>query len=275
MVRLASFQAATTTTTKPRFSLISSLFRAKKYLPRLLENYEAIASLGPCELVIVDVNGDNNDREIVESFIERSDFGHSIQYIQLQDDPGIYGCWMKAIGIAKSPLVSNFNADDRRSAIQPHVLADYLEDNSDVDACFTALKPTNVANQSWYEHIEEESWFNWYEQGRQFQLQDFVTKKNDIYCSQNVAHCMPMWRKSLHDEIGPIREDLYGTSADWAFWLECLRRGKTLSMAQSLPLGLYYINPRSHNRVHDESGILENLILLDYYGIKQEAFNQQ
>jgi glycosyltransferase involved in cell wall biosynthesis len=261
--------------TAPKFSLISSLFRAKKYLPRLLENYEAIATLGPCELVIVDVNSDGTDRRIVETFIDRSDYGHMIQYIQLEEDPGIYGCWMKGISMARSPLVSNFNADDRRSAVHPHLLADYLETHSDVDVCFTALKPTRVANLSWYQHAENETWFHWFEEGRRFTLDDFIAERDGIYCSQNIAHCMPMWRKSLHDELGPIREDKYGTSADWAFWLECIKQGKLLALASCNPLGLYFINAASHNRTNDMSGDLENLILYDFYGLKQSCFIQQ
>ena len=275
IAQLASSLAAPTGQTKPRFSLISSLFRAKNYLPRLLENYEAIASLGTCELVIVDVNRDSADREIVESFIECSNYGDTVQYIQLQDDPGIYGCWMKAISMARSPLISNFNADDRRSAVHPHLLADYHDRHREVDVCFTALKPVRVANLSWYQHSDSESWFDWYQNGHTFTLGDFIVERDGIYCSQNIAHCMPMWRKSLHEELGPIREDLYGTSADWGFWLECLKNNKTLSLASDMPLGLYYVNPTSHNRTNDTLGSLENKILFDYYGIRQENFLQQ
>lgn len=275
VVQLIGRYSKAASAAEPRFSLISSLFRARKYLPRLLENFEAVARLGPCELVIVDVNRDNTDREIVDWFANRSDFGSMIQYIQLQEDPGIYGCWMKAISMARTPLVSNFNADDRRSAVHPHLLADYLESHRNVDVCFTALKPTKVANLSWYEHSEHETWFHWFESGRSFTLDDFITDRDGIYCSQNIAHCMPMWRKSLHDELGPIREDKYGTSADWAFWLECIKHGKLLTLASSNPLGLYYINEASHNRTNDMSGALENQIIYDYYSLEQSVFIQQ
>jgi hypothetical protein len=182
---------------------------------------------------------------------------------------------MQGISMAKSSLVSNFNADDRRSAIHPHLLADYLERNPTVDVCFTALKPTRVVNQSWYEHVEEESWFHWYQQGQEFELEDFLTISDGVYCSQNIAHCMPMWRKYLHDILGPFREDLYGTSADWAFWLECLKRKRRLHLASKVPLGLYYVNPESHNRIHDAEGQLENKILSDYFAITQTSFVQQ
>jgi glycosyltransferase involved in cell wall biosynthesis len=273
--RFASLRQATSRTTEPRFSLVTSLFRAEKYLSRLLENYEAIATLGHCELIIVDVNSDNADQLVVDRFIQSSDYGDTVQYIRLEEDPGIYGCWMQGISMAKSPLVSNFNADDRRSAIHPHLLADYLEKNPTVDVCFTALKPTRVVNQSWYEHVEEESWFHWYQQGQEFELEDFLTISDGVYCSQNIAHCMPMWRKYLHDILGPFREDLYGTSADWAFWLECLKRKRRLHLASRVPLGLYYVNPESHNRIHDAEGQLENKILSDYFSINQTSFLQQ
>jgi hypothetical protein len=259
----------------PNFSLISSLFRAKKYLPRLLENYEAIASLGPCELVIIDANSDHTDRRIVEAFMARSEYAHTIQYIQLEEDPVIYGCWMKGFNMARSPLVSNFNADDRRSAVHPHILADYLERHRHVDVCFTALKPTNVTNLSWYEHSEQEAWFDWFENGQAFTLNDFKIERDGIHCSQNIAHCMPIWRKHLHDELGPIREDKYGTSADWAFWLECLSKGKAIHLASYIPLGLCYINASSHNRTNDRLGFLENKIILDYFEIDQTRFIQQ
>ena len=275
VTQFARSSQASTSDTVPKFSLISSLFRAEKYLPRLLENYEAIATLGPCELVIVDVNSDGTDRSIVEAFMTHSEFGHTIQYIQLEEDPGIYGCWMKAISMAKSAYVSNFNADDRRSAVHPHLLADYLEKHCDVDVCFSALKPTTVANLSWYQHTEDETWFHWFENDRLFRLEDFITERDEVYCSQNIAHCMPMWRRQLHEELGPIREDKYGTSADWAFWLECLKANRTLALASNLALGLYYVNPASHNRINDSQGELENRILLDYYGIVQEQFLQQ
>jgi len=273
--QLASCYSSATGESKPKFSLIASVFNAKKYLPRLLENFEAIASLGTCELVIVDVNRDNTDGDIIQAFIDHSDYGTTVQYIKLEQDPGIYGCWMKAIAMARSPLISNFNADDRRSPIHPHVLAEYLEMNSDVDVCFTALKPTTVANLGWYEQYEDESWFHWYEEGRTFSLEDFVVNSDGVYCSQNIAHCMPMWRKSLHEAVGCIREDLYGTSADWAFWLECLKRGRKLALARNIPCGLYYRSPTSHNRINDSDGNLENKILRHYYGIEQSAFIQQ
>lgn len=273
--QLARSQPLTMYQQIPRFSLITSLFRAEKYLHRLLENYEAIASLGPCELVIVDVNRDSTDREIVESFMEQADCSGTIQYIQLQEDPGIYGCWMKAISIAHSPLVSNFNADDRRSAVHPHLLANYLENHPDIDVCCTALKATRVANLSWYEHYECETWFQSFEIGQIFDLNDFKVERNSIHCSQNIAHCMPMWRKSIHDQLGPIREDKYGTSADWAFWLQALSHGHKIALASNNPLGLYYISQDSHNRRNDQSGHLENRILKDYYGIDQVGFLQQ
>jgi glycosyltransferase involved in cell wall biosynthesis len=272
--RICSTQKSSSST-QPRFTLFASLFKAKRFLPRLLENFEAIISLAPCELVLIDVTPDNSDQDIVQAHINSFENGKAINYHHLDSDPGIYPCWMQAIKLAQSELVSNFNADDRRSSIHPHVLAEYMNLHPEVDVCFSALKPTYVANRSWHEQTENEVWFNWYEEGKKFGLDEFVVQRDGVYLSQNVAHCMPMWNRRLHDQLGPIREDLYGSSADWAFWLECLKNNKVLSLACNKPTGLYYINPNSHNRRNDTSGSLENLIIKNYFGVEQSEFVQQ
>ncbi len=135
--------------TQPRFSPFASLFKAKRFPPRLLENFEAIIAIAPCELVLIDVTPDDSYQDIVQAYINSSEYGKAIKCHHLGSDPGIY----------------------------PYI-----------------------------------------------------------------AHCMPMWNRRLHEQLGPIREDLYGSSADWAFWLECLKINKVLSQACNKPAGLYYVN---------------------------------
>jgi hypothetical protein len=85
---------------------------------------------------------------------------------------------------------------------------------------------------------------------------------------------MPIWRKSLHDEHGYFNEEKYGTSADWAFWLECAKHGKTFCLVPEL-YSQYYINEQSHNRINDPNGIKENRIVEDYLGVVQSQFVKQ
>jgi len=87
-------------------------------------------------------------------------------------------------------------------------------------------------------------------------------------------HCMPIWDKSLHANYGYFDEDKYGTSADWAFWLECTKNGEEFLLVEKV-LSQYYINEQSHNRVNDPNGIKENQIVADYLGVRQKQFVQQ
>jgi hypothetical protein len=42
----------------------------------------------------------------------------------------------------------------------------------------------------------------------------------------NIPHCMPVWRKAVHDKFGYFDEPRFGTFADWAFWLKVTKGGE-------------------------------------------------
>ena len=68
----------------------------------------------------------------------------------------------------------------------------------------------------------------------------------------NPPHCMPMWRKSLHERHG-FFEEKYRSASDWEFWLRCTLEGVEMKKINK-PLGLYYFNPKgmSTNQEHNE-----------------------
>jgi hypothetical protein len=57
----------------------------------------------------------------------------------------------------------------------------------------------------------------------------------------NSPHCMPVWRKKLHDKFG-LFDTKYSTAADFDFWMRCLE-GKTKFKKLYDIIGLYYYNP--------------------------------
>ena len=57
----------------------------------------------------------------------------------------------------------------------------------------------------------------------------------------NPPHCMPVWRKSLHEENGWF-DETYRSASDWDFWLRCAFAGSVYKKLNE-PLGLYYFNP--------------------------------
>ena len=69
-------------------------------------------------------------------------------------------------------------------------------------------------------------------------------------------------------------EQRYGTSADWAFWLECTKNGEAFELVP-LTLSMYFFNDASHNRVNDVAGEKELRIINDYIDSEQKNFIQQ
>ena len=79
-------------------------------------------------------------------------------------------------------------------------------------------------------------------------------------------HCMPVWRRSLHDKYGYFDEDTFGTSADWEFWLRCAEKGEILYHLTN-SFGIYFINPNSHNR-RDQKSLAKELNIANKYNLK-------
>jgi hypothetical protein len=59
----------------------------------------------------------------------------------------------------------------------------------------------------------------------------------------NSPHCMPTWRRVLHDEIGYFNER-YTVKSDFEFWIKCLRKGKKINKI-NLVMGNYLFNQES------------------------------
>ncbi|MDD3744280.1 MAG: hypothetical protein PHX54_11705, partial [Lentimicrobiaceae bacterium] len=94
----------------------------------------------------------------------------------------------------------------------------------------------------------KETWYS--DQAGQFTFQDLAHLEDPSTLKltpHNLPHCMPIWRRTIHDRFGWFDETSFGTYADWAFWLKVLEDGNT-GWLDPEPLSFYYVNPTSHNR---------------------------
>jgi hypothetical protein len=73
----------------------------------------------------------------------------------------------------------------------------------------------------------------------------------------NSPHCLPVWRKSLHQKFGYFKPE-YPVAADYEMWLRALIGGAKFKMVQGL-IGSYYRNPtgNSSNPLHLEGAYKE------------------
>jgi hypothetical protein len=114
-------------------------------------------------------------------------------------------------------------------------MRDFLVLNDDIDLVYGNTVVSSVSNEVWSN----------------------ITTKNTYFCNEtnnwkdllqnNNPHCMPMWRRSIHDRVGYFNED-YLTSSDADLWLKAAKGGSQMKKIDDI-VGIYYNNPtgRSSN----------------------------
>ena len=250
---------------KPDVTFITSLFKGGKYLHGYLDNVFNAASFCNGEVVIVDANCDGSESSIINAYLKNNPKFKSIcKYIELETDPGLYECWNLAIKEARGRYVSNANLDDRRSPFHTKKIIDFLDRSQNYAAATGDIFAVNQGDlRNWYEVKDGQIWF--------YDLGDFEVSKKDLYLidaegkfhSRNIMHCMPVWRRHLHQKFGYFDEEKYGTSADWEFWLRLANSGEKFYHLSNV-FGQYLIDPNSHNRRDMKSLMKEDNIIHDY-----------
>lgn len=260
----------------PKVSFITSLFRGGEFLEGYLENVAEAAMIAAGEVIIIDANCDGYDTEALDRFFKtRPELRSIFQVVQLESDPGLYSCWQIAIERSRGEYLSNANLDDRRSPQHTRRLIKALDARPHlVGAAGSISAVSEHASGGWFDLLPNQVWFE--ELGeREFGFDDLYIRNHDgSVRSHNIMHCMPVWRRSLHDRYGFFDEALYGTSADWAFWLRCAQAGERLWF-DSHAFGRYFINPESHNRRNDMDGTKEKRIIKDFLDVSQSFIAKQ
>jgi hypothetical protein len=259
----------------PRVAFITSVFKGEEFMEGYLANIAIAAQESQGEVIIIDANSPENEQRQFEQFIQvHPEYVTLFRYIRLDHDPGLYGCWRIGIEATKAKYITNANLDDRRSPFQAVALMSELDRFPEYAGAASAIRATKARNSCWYQLTEDEYWFDkGFEESFGFSDLYIETDQGAIK-SQNIMHCMPVWRKTLHEKYGYFDEERYGTSADWAFWLHCARAGEKFRLLPTVS-SQYFINESSHNRTNDPNGVKERLIISDYLGVDQESFIQQ
>jgi hypothetical protein len=230
-------------------TLITSLFRSEAYIEKFLSNCSSIYAYDEKVDHLIFVSDLSQAASAsLASHIARHPNSFALWH---RRDPGLYACWNKGLRMSCTWYVSNANVDDLRDPLQIWKLIDGLEQRSDLCVAASALVPFEDHAKAEVETLDKSR--PWYaDQAGDFTYENLARVSDGAdgikhLDPHNLPHCMPVWRRSLHDEHGYFDEERYGTFADWAFWLHVFRRG---GRGHLLPesLSFYFVNPASHNR---------------------------
>lgn len=248
-------------------TLVTSVFRSDEYVEGFFRNTQAITQY-PREidhLCLVSRLSDK-EREAYLAWFQRNENALLLWHAR---DPGLYPSWNIGIRLAETEYVSNANVDDLRHPDQVRVLVEDLRLHPEVAVAASSNIPFESYTDNFFA-LTEAPWF--VDQAGIFGFTDLgiLLEEDQGYTIKpnNLPHCMPVWRKQLHEVYGYFDEPRFGTFADWAFWLKVTKAGES-GYLNPRPLSSYFINPGSHNRRGDRLLQLhrevEREFLADFY----------
>lgn len=224
-------------------ALISSIYRGDEFLFGFLDNCKTLWDYENCEHFLIRAGSSGNEHVQLVEHVRRCP---SAVYLNLAEDPGLYEVWNLGSRLSTSRYISNANIDDRRAPDHITHLKEVLDTNLDVSVASTALRISKKRNLDWKESDGCEVWFGNVGNLR-VGTEGLFEQKDGELVSRNFPHCMPVWRRSLHAQVGEFDEKKYGPSADWAIWVHAGFKGVRFHLSAK-PLGLYLYDEKSYWR---------------------------
>jgi glycosyltransferase involved in cell wall biosynthesis len=204
-----------------------SAYRTEKFLPAWVANVEATEDLESFEFIIVAVDPSKRELETFDDLVRR----HGNFVLEVRSQPfGIYEAWNLGIELSRSDYVTNMNVDDIRS---PESL----------------VKQTNVLSKyEWVDVVYQDVLMSLASETDWSQLESIgavchlpITTPAILMSGVNPPHNGPMWRKSLHRDVGHFDSSLR-SAADFDFWMRCSNQGKVFFNVDDHHVG-YFDNP--------------------------------
>jgi glycosyltransferase involved in cell wall biosynthesis len=208
-----------------RCSSFCSLYKGEKFVQGYLEDMLKQSIFDDIEFIFLDCASPENEKDFILPLTEEYS---NIKYHKLDSDPGLYAAWNIAIKMCSSNLIGNWNIDDRKNINSFEILVKCFDRDPDLDVAYGLTYVSTIANEK-------------YENNDYSQIYPYLPHSFENLLRNNSPHCMPLWKKSLHDRFGYFDEN-YKTASDGDFWLRCAVGGARIKMVNH-PVGLYYENP--------------------------------
>jgi GT2 family glycosyltransferase/Flp pilus assembly protein TadD len=212
---------------KIKVSAIVSTYNSERFTKGCLQDLiaQTLFETGELEIIVVDSGSQQSEGSIVKEF--QQNFSN-IRYIRTETRETIYQAWNHGIKAASGTYITTSNSDDRHRKDALAILANELHNNPEIALVYADVFVTNSENQVFGEHIR-----------CGYHVRPEYSPK--IMLSGCHMGPQPMWRKSIHAQIGYFSEK-YRSAGDYEFWCRIARHYPMKHMQQFL--GLYFENPQ-------------------------------
>ena len=200
-----------------KLTVMVSIYNSGEWIENRLNNLLQHENQKDMEVWCVNANSpDPRDHEIPQKY--------PFKYIKLVTRPTVYETWNYIIQNSTSKYITNANTDDIVAPNCYTKLMEILDKNEKFGFTYCSWLTTATPNQKWEEKKNADPSGN------------PGNYAGDISIA-GVGH-FPMWRRSLHDQLGLFDPQFKALSdADW--WARCYHVGKTQFYWLREYLGLY------------------------------------
>lgn len=210
-------------------SVFCSFYKGEEFIEGYLLDICQQTIFHDSEFIFIDCASPQNEAKYIIPYVNKYD---NIKYFRLDTDPGLYAGWNIAIQNTNSDIITNWNIDDRKPKDGLEILYNTLHEDESIDMVYGLNYISRIANET-------------YEQNPKNEIYPCLDHTMQNLLNHNSPHCMPMWRKHIHEKIGLFNEK-YKTVSDAAMWLVLAATGGTIKMVNR-PVGLYYWNPKGQS----------------------------
>lgn len=230
-------------------SAIVSTYNSEKFLRGCLDDLEQQTIADELEIVVVNSGSRQNEEAIVREYQQKY---NNIVYIKTEQREGIYAAWNRAVKVAQGTFITNANTDDRHRKDALEIMAETLLANPDAALVYGDQICTDTPNGTFANHHAIE-----------------MAKRAEYSHERLLFGCcvgsQPMWRKSLHNELGYF-DDTLTCAGDWDFWLRISISSRYKFKHIPEFLGIYYYNENGIEHGRKIHSLYERYIVGKRYG---------
>jgi glycosyltransferase involved in cell wall biosynthesis len=206
-------------------SLFCSFYKGQNFIQSYLENILEQSIFKDIEFIFLDCASPEDEKSSILPLTEKYS---NIRYSRLDNDPGLYAAWNIAVKQCSSTIIGNWNIDDRKNKEGLDIMLQQFDNDPQLDLVYGFTYVSRKANERYRDNPYKE-------------IYPYLPHSLSNLLQNNSPHCMPLWKKNIHDRIGYFDES-YKTAADADLWLRCAVGGCRIKMINH-PVGLYYENP--------------------------------
>lgn len=235
-------------------SAIVSTYKAERFMEGLLKDLLQQTIGNKLEIVVIDSGSPENEGAIVQAYQKK--FPGRIIYERTERET-VYAAWNRGIQLARGTYITNANTDDRRRNDAYEVLSSYLETHPEIGLVYSDCIITTEPNETFLCNSGR-GLFKFEEHDREKLLRGFC-----------YVGPMPMWRKTIHDEVGYFDPDFI-TSGDLEFWVRASEKFDFKKIPQLL--GLYMKRPDSVENSNTVEKSIENQLIQFKYEASRSSY---